>query len=76
MGRDSSLVIAALVCALAAACARPSAEGSLDTLLMPLAGESESKSPADRQLRAARAIVQSRASDPKGYNLLAAAYMQ
>ena len=77
MGRKSSLVIiAAALCALSAACARPTPESSLDALLMPLAGESESKSPADRQLRAARAQVQSRPSDPKGFNLLAAAYMQ
>jgi tetratricopeptide (TPR) repeat protein len=76
MGRKSSLVIAAALCALASACARPTPESGLDTLLMPLAGESETQSPADRQLRAARALVRSRPSDAKGYNLLAAAYMQ
>ncbi|MET0625518.1 MAG: tetratricopeptide repeat protein, partial [Pyrinomonadaceae bacterium] len=75
MGRKYFLVAAAL-CALAAACARPVPENDLDTLLMPLAGESESRSPADRQLGAARAAVRARESDPKGYNLLAAAYMQ
>ena len=77
MGRKSSLVIAAAaLCALLSACARPTPEESLDTLLMPLAGESETQSPADRQLRAARSLVQSRPSDAKGYNQLAAAYMQ
>ncbi|HEX8294370.1 MAG TPA: tetratricopeptide repeat protein [Pyrinomonadaceae bacterium] len=76
MVRKSSLVIAAALCALAAACARPPAEGSLDTLLMPLAGEAESGGLADRQLRAARALVRSGPSEPKGYNQLAAAYMQ
>lgn len=76
MGRKFSLVIAAALCALLSACARPTPESDLDTLLMPLAGESETQSPADRQLRAARALVQSRPSDAKGYNQLAAAYMQ
>lgn len=76
MSRNSSLVIAAALCALLSACARPTPEESLDTLLMPLAGESETQSPADRQLRAARALVQSRPSDAKGFNQLAAAYMQ
>ncbi|HEX8687841.1 MAG TPA: tetratricopeptide repeat protein [Pyrinomonadaceae bacterium] len=76
MVRKSSLVIAAALCALAAACARPPAEGSLDTLLMPLAGESESRSLGDRQLRAARSLARNSPSDPKGFNQLAAAYMQ
>jgi tetratricopeptide (TPR) repeat protein len=76
MGRKSSLVIAAALCALASSCARPAPVGSVDALLMPLAGESETQSAADRQLRAARALVQSRPSDAKGYNQLAAAYMQ
>lgn len=75
MGRNIFLVAAAL-CALTSACAHPAPENNLDALLMPLAGEAEARSPADRQLQAARAVVRSNESDPKGYNLLAAAYMQ
>ncbi|HEX7318040.1 MAG TPA: tetratricopeptide repeat protein [Pyrinomonadaceae bacterium] len=70
------LLVAAALCALTASCARPAPENDLDALLMPLAGESEARSPVDRQLSAARSLVRGRASDPKGYNLLAAAYMQ
>jgi tetratricopeptide (TPR) repeat protein len=76
MVRKSSLFIVAALCVLTAACARPPAEGDLDTLLMPLAGESESASLGDRQLRAARSLARSRPSEPKGFNQLAAAYMQ
>lgn len=75
MGRKFFIVVAAL-CALSSACAHPAPENDLDALLMPLAGESESKRPADRQLQAARALVRNHESDPKGYNQLAAAYMQ
>lgn len=65
------------VCALSAGCstsggARPVA----DSLLQPVAAESERPTPADRQLRAARGMVEREPRAAKGYNLLAAAYMQ
>jgi tetratricopeptide (TPR) repeat protein len=80
MFRKSFLLFAVALCALASGCAHATRENispsNLDSLLPPASAESDSQSPADRQLRAARAAVESRASDPKSYNLLAAAYMQ
>ncbi len=65
------------LCALAAGCstaggARPVA----DSLLQPVAAESQRPTPADRQLSAARGMVEREPAAAKGYNLLAAAYMQ
>lgn len=64
----------------ATACTRGSAEsvahGKLDALLAPVAAESNRLSPADRQLGSARAVIERQPSDVRGYNLLAAAYMQ
>lgn len=67
----------ATFCALSAGCsssgdARPAA----DSLLQPVAAESERPTPADRQILAARGVIERLPSDAKGYNLLAAAYMQ
>ena len=67
----------AALCVLSAACtsaggARPAA----DALLQPLPAESERPTAADRQLRAARAAVEREPKAAKGYNLLAAAFMQ
>lgn len=63
--------------ALASACATTDAARPLaDSLLQPVAAESERPTPADRQLREARALVERDPSAPRGYNLLAAAYMQ
>lgn len=47
-----------------------------DSLLQPLPAESEHPTPSDRQLRAARGVIEKLPSEPQGYNLLAAAYMQ
>ena len=80
MARKSFLIAAVTLCAFASGCSRATPENispaNLDSLLPPASAAPGPQSPADRQLRAARAFVESRASDPKGYNLLAAAYMQ
>lgn len=80
MDRKHFLVVAVTLCALASACARATPEdayrANLDSLLPPATDAQGPQSPADRQLRAARAYVESRPAEPKGYNLLAAAYMQ
>lgn len=65
------------VCVLAAGCSSAGGAGSAaDSLLQPVAAESGRPTPADRQLRAARGVIERQPKDPKGYNLLAAAYMQ
>jgi tetratricopeptide (TPR) repeat protein len=80
MARKSFFIVAVALCALASGCSRATQENispsNLDSLLPAESAASGPQSLADRQLRAARAFVESRASDPKGYNLLAAAYMQ
>ncbi|MCA1614746.1 MAG: tetratricopeptide repeat protein [Acidobacteria bacterium] len=80
MARKSFLIVAFALCALASGCARATPENispsNVDSLLPTVSAGSGPLSRADRQLGAARAYVESRASDPKGYNLLAAAYMQ
>lgn len=80
MVSKSFLILAVTLCALASGCSRATTENispsNLDSLLPPAAAASEPQTPADRQLSAARAYVESRGSDPRGFNLLAAAYMQ
>jgi tetratricopeptide (TPR) repeat protein len=80
MGRKSFLIVAVVLLALVSACGRASPENvsraNLDSLLQPVSAESGPQTPADRQLRAARAAVERAPSAAKGYNLLAAAYMQ
>ncbi|HEX8282414.1 MAG TPA: tetratricopeptide repeat protein [Pyrinomonadaceae bacterium] len=78
MGKKFILIAAAAaLCALAPACAHPTPENDVDALLMPLAAESETQQGlADRQLRKARAFVQAHPAEPKGYNMLAAAFIQ
>jgi tetratricopeptide (TPR) repeat protein len=80
MGRKYFLIVAVALCALATACGHATPENvsrsGLDSLLQPASAETGPQTPADRQLRAALGVVQSRPSDAKGYNLLAAAYMQ
>jgi len=71
-----SAALAAL-CLLSAACSSAGgASPAADLLLQPLPAESARPSPADRQLRAARAAVEREPESAKGYNLLAAALMQ
>ena len=80
MVRKSLLIAGVALCALASGCARATPENvspsNLDSLLPTVSAGSGPLSRADRQLGAARAHVEGRPSDPKGYNLLAAAYMQ
>jgi tetratricopeptide (TPR) repeat protein len=70
----SAFVIAC--CAFVAACSSGGARPIADSLLQPVAAESARPTPADRQLRTARALIERQPSEAKGYNLLAAAYMQ
>jgi len=70
----SALLLAAS--ALASACSTGGARPVADSLLQPVAAESGRTTPADRQLRAALGVIERQPSEAKGYNLLAAAYMQ
>lgn len=64
-------------CALAAGCSSGGGVSrASDSSSAPAAAEPERPTAADRQLRAALGEVKRRPTDPKGYNLLAAAYMQ
>lgn len=79
MAKITLTLAAVMLCVLASACSRGSSEAAsraTDTLLQPDPAESERQTPADRQLRAARGLIEGKPSDASGYNLLAAALMQ
>jgi tetratricopeptide (TPR) repeat protein len=73
------LVIAAVaLCGIASACTRTASESAsaTDSLLQSVSAASERQTPSDRQILAAQALIERQPSDVKGYNLLAAAFMQ
>jgi tetratricopeptide (TPR) repeat protein len=78
MGKKFLVLVA--LCGLASACTRASSESaaraSSNPLVQTASAESERQTPSDRQIRAAQALVERQPADAKGYNLLAAAYMQ
>jgi tetratricopeptide (TPR) repeat protein len=80
MGKKFILLVTLGLCGLASACTRPASESAAQATPNPLvqtaSAESGRQTPADRQVSAARALVERQPSDAKGYNLLAAAYMQ
>jgi tetratricopeptide (TPR) repeat protein len=77
-----SLVLAVVIlCVLTSSACTRATPGSatrtnLDPLLQPTEAESARQTPADRHLSAARAAIERAPSAARGYNLLAAAYMQ
>jgi tetratricopeptide (TPR) repeat protein len=80
MSQKTLLAAAVALCALASACGRATSgsapRATFDALLQPVSAESATQSPADRQLRAARGVIERAPSEAGGYNLLAAAFMQ
>ncbi len=77
MFKKSFKTIAVIFCAFVSACSGASSErASSDPLLMSVSAESGPQTPADRQLRAARGLIERQPKEAKGYNLLASAYMQ
>lgn len=64
-------------CAFVAACSSAGGANHVaNAFLQPVSAETERPSPSDRLLRAARLVIEQRPSEARGYNLLAAAYMQ
>jgi tetratricopeptide (TPR) repeat protein len=76
LGKSFVFALCVAASALFAACSSSGARPVADSLLQPVAAEAGRRTPADRQLRAARSIIERQPSEAAGYNLLAAAYMQ
>lgn len=72
-----TLSLLAASCAFVAACSTAGGANHVaDAFLQPLPAESERPSPSDKLIRAARGVIERQPSEAKGYNMLAAAYMQ